>query len=207
MRGAGAIRESRGQLGTKREGHPGPHSIRVSPWLHKLVVLNPWMAHLMGPQKHCLSAVTLAFFFLVTPHCPAPQLTRPSLVFLSFWCEHDITPIKDHTKENIEQNSVVSCDTESMSNALPTGRNPASGPRSNLNYPDFSSNSNLGCNGNHTLMSALSMYQYAAGIVRLMLVIKLWRWPQGVPHPAIFSTQHAPMCARTRTPTHKQDSW
>lgn len=43
------------------------------------------------------------------------------------------------------------------------------------------------------------MYQYAAGLVRLMLVIKLWRWPQGVPHPAIFSRQHAPLCMHTHT--------
>lgn len=105
VRGAEAIRESRGQLGTKREGHPGPHYIGVSPRLHKLVVLNPWMAHLMGPQKHCLGAVTLALFFLVTPHCPAPQITCPSLVFLSFWCEHGITPIKDHTNENVGHQS------------------------------------------------------------------------------------------------------
>ncbi|TNN64111.1 hypothetical protein EYF80_025609 [Liparis tanakae] len=36
VRGAEASRESRGQLGTKRRGHPGPHSTGVSPWLRKL---------------------------------------------------------------------------------------------------------------------------------------------------------------------------
>lgn len=89
-----------------------------------------------------------------------------------------------------------------MRKTLPTGKNPASGPKSNSSHPDFSSDLNLGRNGNHTLMSALSMYQYAAGLVSLMMVIKLWRWPEGVPHPAIFSRQHAPLCAHTRAHTH-----
>lgn len=142
-----------------------------------------------------------SLYFLSNPHSPVPQLTRPSLVFLSFWCEPDFTPIKDHTRETsghqwqhgeYEKNSA-------------NWQNPASGPKSNSSHPNFSSDLNLGCNGNHTLMSSLSMYQYAAGLVSLMMVIKLWRWPEGVPHPAIFSRQHAPLCAHTRAHTHKQD--
>lgn len=43
-----------------------------------------------------------SLFFLVTPpplSHPAPQLTLPNLVFLSFWCGHDFTQINDHTKQ------------------------------------------------------------------------------------------------------------
>lgn len=201
MRGAEAIRESRGQLGTKREGHLGPHSIGVSTWLHKLVALNPWMAHLMGPQKHCLGAVTLAFFFLVTPpqHSPTSHMPRPGFLVFLMWAQ--LYPNKrSHKKEY--RAKFLSHDTENKT--LPNGRNLASDQKSNLKLSNFS---NLGCNGNHPLMSALSMYQDAAGLVRLMLVIKLWRWPQGVPHPAIFSRQHAPLCTHTCTHTCKHDCW
>lgn len=53
------------------------------------------------------------------------------------------------------------------------------------------------------LMCVLSMYQCAASIMRLMLLIKLWRWPQGVPHPAIFSRP----LTRTHSCRHTHASW
>lgn len=46
-----------------------------------------------------------------------------------------------------------------------------------------------------------SVYQYAAGIMRLMLLIKSRRRPQGVPHSAIFSGLH------THTHTHTRVFW
>lgn len=203
--------------GEGRRGHTGEQGStwdkkRRPPWapLYQSVSLapqtgspEPMNGSLDGTSETLSRCRNFSLYFLGNPHSPVPQLTRPSLVFLSFWCEPDFTPIKDHTRE---RHRVINGNTGSLRKTLPTGKNPASGPKSNSSHPNFSSDLNLGCNGNHTLMSALSMYQYAAGLVSLMMVIKLWRWPEGVPHPAIFSRQHASLCAHTCLHTHKQDS-
>ena len=66
-------------------------------------------------------------------------------------------------------------------------------------------NLNLNSNGNHTaFMCVLSTYQYAAGIMRPMPLIMFWRWPVGVPHPAIFFSLDF---SYTLSPPHTHASW
>lgn len=142
--------------GEGRRGHTGEQGStwdkkRRPPWapLYRSVSLapqtgspEPMNGSLDGKSETLSRCRNFSLYFLCNPHSPVPQLTRPSLVFLSFWCEHDFIPIKkNHTKETSGKTR-SSIATWSMRKTLPTGKNPSSGPKCNLNHPSFSSDLN-----------------------------------------------------------------